>query len=122
MASVLTAGQSAVHPRAREGTSPRACLPSPHRPDAVAGDKAHPSRANRNHLRKRHIKPVIPEKRDQPANRKRKGNKDDRPVGHDADLHNERNTVERLIKAWRCIGTRYDKTPGSHLAGLDLRA
>lgn len=46
-------------------------------------------------------------------------------LGHDAGLYAERNTVERLInklKAWRGIATRYDKTPGSDLAGLDLRA
>ncbi|EIV92656.1 hypothetical protein FraQA3DRAFT_2251 [Frankia sp. QA3] len=51
-----------------------------------------------------------------------------RPVSHDADLYadlyKERNTAERLInklKAWRGIATRYDKTPGSYLAGLHLR-
>ncbi|MFE4367762.1 transposase [Streptomyces sp. NPDC056835] len=44
---------------------------------------------------------------------------------HDAVLYKERNTVERLInklKAWRGIGTRYDKTPASYLAGPHLRA
>ncbi|MEV8043657.1 transposase [Streptomyces griseoluteus] len=39
------------------------------RPDAVAGDKVYSSCGNRAHLRKRHIKAVIPEKRDQAANR-----------------------------------------------------
>ncbi len=95
------------------------------RPDAVAGDKAHSSRGNRAHLRKRRIKAVIPEKRDQAANRKRKGSAGGRPVGHDADLYKERNTVERAInrlKARRGIATRYDKTPESYLAGLHPRA
>lgn len=95
------------------------------RPDAVAGDKAYSSRANRAHLRRRSIKAVIPEKRDQATNRKRKGRKGGRPVDHDAELYKERNTVERLInklKAWRGIATRYDKTPESYLAGLHLRA
>ncbi len=95
------------------------------RPDAVAGDKAYSSRANRAHLRKLQIKAVIPEKKDQAANRKKKGNKGGRPVSHDAGLYKERNTVQRLInklKAWRGIATRYDKTPGSYLAGLHLRA
>ncbi|BCL33221.1 hypothetical protein GCM10017557_80800 [Streptomyces aurantiacus] len=41
------------------------------RPDAVAGDKAYSSRANRAHLRKRRIRAVIPEKKDQLANRKK---------------------------------------------------
>lgn len=54
---------------------------------------------------------VIPEKRDQAANRRKKGSGDGWPVSHDADLYKERNTVERLInrlKAWRGIATRYD--------------
>jgi transposase len=94
------------------------------RPDAVAGDKAYSSRGNRAHLRDRRIKAVIPEKKDQAANRKNKGSKGGRPVSHDADLYKERNTIERLInrlKAWRGIATRYDKTPESYLAGLHLR-
>ncbi|MDH6710134.1 transposase [Kitasatospora sp. MAA19] len=95
------------------------------RPDAVAGDKAYSSRGNRAHLRNRHIKAVIPEKKDQAANRKKKGSKGGRPVSHDTELYKERNTVERLInklKAWRGIATRFDKTPESYLAGLHLRA
>ena len=95
------------------------------RPDAVVGDKAYSSRGNRAHLRSRGIKAVIPEKRDQAANRKKKGAGGGRPVSHDADLYKERNTVERLInklKAWQGIATRYDKTPDSYLAGLHLRA
>jgi transposase len=95
------------------------------RPDAVAGDKAYSSRGNRAYLRKRHIKAVIPEKKDQAAHRKKKGRRGGRPVTHDTDLYKERNTVERLInrlKAWRGIATRYDKTPESYQAGLHLRA
>lgn len=95
------------------------------RPAAVAADKAYSSRGNRSYLRKRGIKAVIPEKKDQAANRKRKGARGGRPLSHDADLYKQRNTVERLInklKAWRGIATRYDKTPESYLAGLHLRA
>ncbi len=95
------------------------------RPGAVAADRAYSSRGNRAYLRKRRIKAVIPEKRDQAASRKRKGSRGGRPVGHDADLYKERNTVERLInrlKAWRGIATRCDKKPDSYLAGLHLRA
>ena len=68
--------------------------------------------------------PLIPEKVDQAANRK-KSSRGGRPVGHDAELYTEMNTVERLInklKAWRGIATRCDKTPDSYLAGLHLRA
>lgn len=95
------------------------------RPGAVAADKAYSSRGNRAYLRKRHIKAVIPEKKDQSANRKKKGSRGGRPISHDAHLYKERNTVERLInrlKDWRGIATRYDKTPESYLAGLELRA
>lgn len=117
--------QPAVHPGAREDPRPWPGRPPRTRPDAVAGDKAYSSRGSRDHLRKRQIKAVIPEKSDQAANRKKKGAKGGRPVGHDADLYKERNTVERLIdklKAWRGIATRYDKTPDIYLAGLHLRA
>ncbi len=95
------------------------------RPEAVAGDKAYSSRGNRVHLRRRGIKAVIPEKRDQAANRKKKGPRGGRPVCYDAGLYKERNTVERLInklKAWRAVATPYDKTPESYLVGLQLRA
>lgn len=126
---MLTEGQAADSPqfiavlrkiRIRAGVGrPRT------RPGAVAGDKAYSSRGNRSYLRTRHIKAVIPEKKDQAANRKKKGAGGGRPVRHDTDLYKERNTVERLInklKAWRGIATRYDKTPGSYLAGIHLRA
>lgn len=95
------------------------------RPDALAADKAYSSRANRAYLRRRKIKAVIPEKADQTANRKKRGSRGGRPATHDADLYRERNTVERTInkmKAWRGIATRYDKTPQSYLAGLQLRS
>ncbi len=48
---------------------------------------------------------VIPEKKDQAANRKEKGSRG----GYDAELHKARNTVERLInklKAYRIATTR----------------
>jgi transposase len=48
---------------------------------------------------------------DQAANREENGSRGGRPVSHDADLHKERNTVERLmnrLKAWRGIATRRD--------------
>ncbi|MFJ8406275.1 transposase, partial [Streptomyces microflavus] len=86
---------------------------------------AYSSRGNRRYLRKRNIKAVIPEKKDQAANRKKKGSQGGRSISHDADLYKKRNTVERLInklKAWRGIATRYDKSPESYLAGLHLRA
>jgi transposase len=64
---------------------------------------------------------VIPEKRDQAANRKKKGSNGGRGVSHDADLYKERNTVERLInklKAWRGIATRYDCEDGRAVSAV----
>lgn len=57
------------------------------RPGAVAADKAYSSRGNRSYLHKRGITAVIPEKRDQAANRKKKGARGGRPISHDTDLH-----------------------------------
>jgi transposase len=94
------------------------------KPDAVAADKAYSSRTNRAYLRGRGIKAVIPEKADQAANRRKRGRSGGRPVSHDADRYKDRNTVERCInkiKAWRGLATRYDKTPESYMAGLQLR-
>ena len=129
LALVLTAGQAADSPQfvpVLQKVRIRLPVGRPRtRPDAVAADKAYSSRANRTYLRKRNIKAVIPEKRDQAANRKRKGSRGGRLPHHDADLYKERNTVERLInklKARRGIATRYEKTPESYLAGLHLRA
>jgi transposase len=126
---VLTAGQAADSPQfipVLKKLRVRGPVGRPRtRPDAVTADKAYSSRRNRAHLRQRGIKAVIPEKKDQASNRKKKGSAGGRPVSHDAALYKERNTVERLInklKAWRGIATRYDKTPGSYLAGLHLRA
>ena len=125
---VLTPGQAADSPRfvaVLQRVRVRGPVGRPRtRPDAVAADKAYSSRANRAYLRTRKIRVVIPEKVDQAANRRRRGSAGGRPVSHDAELYKERNTVERCInkiKAWRGLATRYDKTPESYMAGLELR-
>lgn len=82
------------------------------RPDAVRGDKAYSSRAIRSHLRRRGIKTVIPEPKDQQGHRKRRGSRGGRPVGLDADDYRNRNVIERRFchtKQWRGLATRYDK-------------
>jgi transposase len=128
LAFVLTPGQAADSPRfvaVLEKVKVRGPVGRPRtRPDAVAADKAYSSRANRAYLRRRGIKAVIPEKADQAANRKKRGRDGSRPVAHDAEQYKERNTVERCInkiRAWRGLATRYDKTPASYMAGLQLR-
>jgi transposase len=79
------------------------------RPDAVRGDKAYSSRANRQHLRDRRIKAVIPEPADQTGHRKRRGSRGGRPPGFDADDYRGRNVIERRFcdfKQWRGLATR----------------
>ena len=128
LAFVLTPGQAADSPQFAAVLGKikvRGALGRPRtRPDAVAADKAYSSRKNRDQLRRRGIKGVIPEKADQAANRKKKGSRGGRPVTHDAELYKARNTIERCInkiKDWRALATRYDKTPQSYEAGLHLR-
>ncbi|MBT2597893.1 IS5 family transposase [Arthrobacter sp. ISL-72] len=95
------------------------------RPDAVMGDKAYSSRANRSLLRERGIKAVIPEPSDQIGHRKRRGSRGGRPVNFDSETYKGRNTVERsfsLFKQWRSIATRYDKPALTYRAGVVLYA
>jgi len=95
------------------------------RPDAVMGDKAYSSRANRALLRTRRIKAVIPEPSDQIGHRKRRGSRGGRPVNFDSQAYKGRSSVERsfnLFKQWRAIATRYDKLAITYRAGVVLYA
>ena len=81
-------------------------------PDALLGDKGYDADSFIDHLIARAIKAVIPPK----SNRK---------VKRDCDfaLYRERNLVERffcIIKHFRGIATRYEKTARNVLAGLHL--
>ena len=81
-------------------------------PDALLGDKGYDADSFIDRLIARAIKAVIPPK----SNRK---------VKRDCDfaLYRERNLVERffcIIKHFRGIATRYEKTARNFLAGLHL--
>jgi hypothetical protein len=65
------------------------------RPDSLTGDRAYGSKANRAVLRQRKIKTVIPQRRDQVANRLRKGSAGGRPPRFDVQHYKRRNQVER---------------------------
>jgi transposase len=93
------------------------------RPDTLIGDKGYSTRKIRFDLRRRGIKAVIPERRDQIANRKRKGSRGGRPHAFDALTYKQRNLVERCIgklKQWRAIATRFDKLASRYLAGVTI--
>jgi transposase len=83
------------------------------RPDAVLADRAYATGAIRSQLRRRGIKAVIPDKRDQSAARKRRGRRGGRTLAFDAVAYKGRNAVERffaLAKQWRGIATRFDSS------------
>ena len=95
------------------------------RPDAVLGDKAYSSRANRELLRGRNIKAVIAEPADQAGHRRRRGRAGGRPPAFDSEIYTDRNVVERSFndhKQWRGLATRYDKLATVYRGGVVLRA
>jgi transposase len=58
------------------------------------------------------MKHTIPERKDQRANRQRRGSADGRPTGFDKTTYKRRDEVERTINALkgsRAIATRFDK-------------
>jgi transposase len=101
------------------GGRPRTC------PDAVLADRAYGSKTNRDYLRSRGIRAVIPEKKDQIATRKRRGSKGGRPPVFDAGAYRNRNVVERSFayaKQRRGLATRYDKLAITYRAAVVISA
>lgn len=95
---------------------------SPTRPSRVLADKGYSSRAIRSYLRRRHIPATIPERRDQQANRLRRGRARGRPPAFDRVAYRRRNVVERCFnrfKQFRAIATCFDKTAISYRGMID---
>lgn len=95
------------------------------RPEVVIADRAYTSGVIRTELRRRGIKAVIPQKRDEIAARKRRGRKGGRPPALDAQTYKLRNVAERsfaLVKQWRALATRYDKLAITYRAAVVLSA
>lgn len=93
------------------------------RPEHLLADKGYSTRALRTELRRRRIGHTIPERRDQRANRVRKGCRGGRPPAFDRELYKRRNVVERCfnqLKQHRGVATRYDKTATSFKAMVTL--
>ena len=130
LAIALTAGQAGDSPMLRwllaELAVDRLGPGRPRtRPDALLGDKAYSSRANRDLLRGKRIKTVIPQPDDQIAHRRRRGSAGGRPPNFDATTYKGRNVIERSFndhKQWRGLATRYDKLAAVYRGGVVLRA
>ncbi|WP_396776906.1 transposase [Microbispora sp. H10885] len=93
------------------------------RPDRALGDKAYPSRAIRAWCRRHGIAATTPERRDQQADRLRRGSKGGRPPVFDAQAYRHRNVMERCfnrLKQFRAVATRFDKLATRYRAGLEL--
>lgn len=94
------------------------------RPDALLGDKAYSSRANRDLLRAKRVTTVIPQPSDQISNRLRRGSAGGRPPSFNVTTYKARNVVERSFndhKQWRGLATRYDKLANVYRGGVVLR-
>ncbi|MEU7068161.1 IS5 family transposase [Streptomyces sp. NPDC046161] len=92
-------------------------------PQRLLGDKAYSSRAIRHLLRRRGIAATIPERRDQAANRRRRGRLSGRPPAFDQEAYRDRNVVERCfarLRQFRAIATRFDKLADRYRAGVVL--
>jgi transposase len=77
-------------------------------PSKVAGDKGYSYTAIRAWLRRHHIEPVIPTRKNQT-----------REEGFDQASYRQRNIIERVVgwfKECRALGTRYDKLAVNYVA------
>ena len=95
------------------------------RPFTVIADKAYSHPSTRLALRRRGIRTVIPQRRDQIAHRRARGRRGGRPPAFDSETYKGRNVVERSfgrLKQWRGIATRYDKHALNYRAGIVLAA
>jgi transposase len=95
------------------------------RPDDLLGDKAYSSRANRELLRAKRVRAVIPQRADEIGHRQRRGSAGGRPPNFDPATYKRRNVVERSFndhKQWRGIATGYDKLATNYRGAVVLRA
>ena len=91
------------------------------RPATLVADKAYFHPSTRKALRRRQVRPVIPECSDQKARSTARGSSLGRPPQFDAEISNRRNVVERAfgrLEQGRGIATHYDKHARNYRAGI----
>ena len=92
------------------------------RPALLLADKGYSYEPLRRELRRRQIRHVIPQRRDQ---RQRRQGKPGRPPLFDAVAYKRRNVVERCVarlKQFRALATRYEKRAANYRALVVLAA
>ena len=125
---VVTAGQrndaAWLEPVLDEIRVPRLGTGRPRkRPPQLRLDRAYGFNKQRNILRRRGIRCIIPEREDAKASRLAKGTRGGRPPKFDKHAYKGRNVVERYInrlKDFRAVATRYDKRGRNYRAGVLL--
>jgi transposase len=93
------------------------------RPNQVAGDKGYSYPKCRRALRKRGIRHVIPERKDQREQRRKKGPAGGRAPRFDKAVYRLRSWAERgvnRLKQWRAVATRYEKRAHNYLALVQI--
>ena len=93
------------------------------RPAKLRNDKGYSYDKCRKALRRRGIRHLIPERKDQREQRQKKGRNGGRPVVFVKAEYAKRNVVERCIlrlKQFRRVATRYEKRASSYLAFVTL--
>jgi transposase len=124
---VLTAGQRHESTQL-EATLDGIRVPRPRgrprkRPQQVVGDKGYSYRKCRKALRRRGIRHVIPERKDQREQRRKKGPAGGRPPRVDKAVYRLRSWAERgvnRLKQFRRIATRYEKLAHNYLAFVQI--
>jgi len=95
------------------------------RPAQVCLDKGYRYPCCRELLRRRGLRHVIPERKDQRERRQQKGSRGGRPPRFERAVYAARSWIERLInrfKQFRAIAIRYDKRADSYLGMVLIAA
>ena len=95
------------------------------RPDDLTLDRGYSYRTCRGLLRRRKLRHVIPERKDQREARQKKGARGGRPPRFDRAAYRLRSWAERgvnRLKQWRAVATRYDKRAVNYLATVQFAA